>query len=138
MGLFGGGSSGPIAESATIRPLDYGHSAKQYEELKQELALLEKTSLAEEFKRLFKLTEHGLERLLERCYTVDEVKAVLESPDLIRMQNNNAQAFIKKVNSRYNLIAVSTADGEIVTVLKNVDEKSLLNLAKKYGYKLYE
>lgn len=67
-----------------------------------------------------------------------EVKAVLGSPDFIRMQNNNAQAFIKQVNDRYNLIALSTIDGEIVTVLKNIEKKSLLNLAQKYGYKLYE
>lgn len=122
-------AAGVAQEGANgIRPLDYGHSAVQYEQLKKALRI-------EEFTSIVKVTKHGLERLMER-FTPEAVKATLLTPDFVKIQENGVKAFIKQAGNNYNFIALNEKTGAVVTALNNIDKKALSNLAKNYGWTL--
>jgi|GEM_PF-2341081 len=123
-------------EALPIRELDYGHSAVQYDLLKQEYERLELEAKIEEFKSIVGLTEHGLQRLLEREFTVEEVKSVLQNPDYLRIQSDGAKVFIQKIGDRYRIIVLNEETGEVVTALRRTTEKKIRGLAKNYGWEL--
>jgi hypothetical protein len=111
-----------------IKPLDYGHSVIQYEELKQALRI-------EEFTSIVKVTKHGLQRLMER-YTVEEAQALFGNPTYLRTQADGAKVFIKEIGKRYNLAVINLTTGEVVTALNKIDKKAVINLGKNYGWEL--
>jgi hypothetical protein len=70
----------------------------QYEKLKEILNI-------EQFTSIIKTTKHGIQRLIERGFTPEEVKIIYRTPDIIRIQKDGAKAFIKIISqNRYNLM----------------------------------
>jgi len=119
-----------IKSALQIKPLDYGHSAIQYQKLKELLRI-------EEFTSVIKCTKHGLERILERGFTPEEVLSLVTKPDYVRIQSDGAKAFIKKVAENKHLFMVyNEAKMSVVTAIRHISKKDLINLAKNYGWKL--
>jgi hypothetical protein len=112
------------------RPLDYGHSAIQYEQLKGALQ-------TEEFTSIVKVTKHGLQRLIERGFSPDEVLSLLKKPDFIKIQTDGAKAFIKYIGeNRYNFMAINEKTGKVISVLRQVSENKIIKLGKNYGWSI--
>lgn len=101
---------------------------EQYEKLKGELN-------EEQYTSIIKCTKHGLKRLKER-FKPEEVKMIIESPDFIKIQNNGAKIFIKKIGEKYGVIATSQRTKKVVTGINNMSFKRLLKQAQKYGWTL--
>lgn len=120
----------------SVRPLDYGHSARQYNQLKNALNAEERLALEQQFTNIIKCTKHGLERLLERGFEPEEVKSLITKPDYLKIQNDGAKAFIQKFGDKYRIIVLNEKTGEIVTALKNTTLKKIINLGKNYGWEL--
>mgnify|MGYP003561966426 CR=1 FL=1 len=123
------------AESLPVRELDFGHSAIQYDLLKKEYERLAKEARIEEFRSICNLTEHGLERLMER-FTSDELRLVLHDPDLFRIQENGLLVYIKQIGDNYNVIVLNPITRKLVTALDGIDKRALANLGENYGWKL--
>lgn len=91
----------------------------------------------EQFTSIIELTEHGLQRLLERGFKAKEIIELFNTPNYIKIQNNGARALIKQVGvDSYNLVVLSLNDNKIVTCLRHTDMKALINLGKGYGWVL--
>ena len=102
------------------------HNAALFEKLKQDLK-------TEEVQTVVKTTEHGVQRLMTRGFTAEEIVAVKTSPTKVLLQSDGAQVFIKRSdNGRFNII-VEGQNG-VITALKDVGEKSLERLSKNYGW----
>ncbi|MDP3889220.1 MAG: DUF4258 domain-containing protein [bacterium] len=126
------GVAGEVADEtlAAAKPLDYAHSAVQYERLKEALR-------AEEFTSIVKVTKHGLERLIERGFEPEEVISLLTKPDYVRIQSDGAKALIKSIgDNKYNFIVINEKTEEIITVLRKIDRMALVNQGRNYGWKL--
>jgi hypothetical protein len=123
-----GNITSPKYTKEKIKPLDYGHSVIQYEQLKNALQ-------AEEFTSVINCTEHGLQRLIERKFTPNEVSSLFNSPDYLKIQSNGAKAFIKQIeNNKYNFMVYNQEKGKVVMALKNINKQDLINLGKNYGW----
>ena len=102
----------------------------QYEQLKQSLKI-------EEFTSIIKTTKHGIQRLIERGFTPDDVKILYHSPDITRMQSDGAKVFIKLIApDRYNIMIYNQTREKVITALKSIDLRNLINLGKNYGWTL--
>jgi hypothetical protein len=99
----------------------------QYEHLKQWLRIKEFTSV-------IKASKHGIERLIERDFTPEEVLAVMQTPAFIKIQNDGAFAYIKQIGEKFNVIVFNKQNEEVVTVLKHATEKKLEQMGKNYGW----
>lgn len=100
----------------------------QYEKLKEML-------IVEQFTSIIKTTKHGIQRLIERGFTPEEVSIIYKNPDIIRIQKDGANAFIKIISqNRYNIMIYNQKNESVITALKNIDLRNLTNLGKKYGW----
>jgi len=108
-------------------PIGDAHDVIQYEKLKAALQV-------EEFKSIVDVTEHGIQRLIERNFTPEDVIATLQNPTITKIQIDGVKVFIKKINDRYTIIAVNQTSKKIVTALRNIDEKALVNLGINHGW----
>ena len=110
--------------------LSFQQSAIQYEHLKHALKI-------EQFTSIINVTEHGLARLIERGFEAEEILTLVTKPDFVKIQENGAKAFIKRVaENKYNLIVINPENSKVVTVLRKVDLKAIENLGKNYGWSL--
>jgi hypothetical protein len=101
-----------------------------YEKLKLALKI-------EEFTSIIKVTKHGVQRLIERGFTPEEIKILYHTPDIVRTQNDGAQTFIKIIEkNRYNIMIYNQVEKGVITALKSISERDLINLGKKYGWTL--
>lgn len=139
-GKLGTWESSSYKIPTTSKPLDYGHSAIQYQELKTALQVEEHISefnhIAEKLTSVIKCTTHGLERLVERGFTPDEILSLITKPDYLRIQGDGAKAFIQKIGERFTIIVLNEETGKVVTALKNTTLKKIINLGKNYGWEL--
>jgi len=104
------------------------HSIIQYEQLKIDLK-------REEFTSIIKATKHGIQRLIERGFNSDEVQSLMNFPDIIKIQRDGSQAFIKQIGTnKYNFIVYNKEKETVVTALKNINKQDLINLGKNYGW----
>lgn len=102
----------------------------QYEKMKQALRI-------EEFTSLIDVTEHGLQRLIERKFMPSEIHELCKFPDIIKIQNDGAKVFIKSIaDNKYNILVYNNETKQVITALKNINQKSLLNLSNNYGWKI--
>lgn len=98
---------------------------KQYKKLKDSLREQEITSV-------IKTTKHGLKRLIERDFTGEEIRAILEAPDRTASQTDGSRIFIKQIShNRYDYIVKNLAD-EAITGMKYLDDRAIKNLIKNY------
>ncbi|HEV2916970.1 MAG TPA: hypothetical protein VGW78_04435 [Candidatus Babeliales bacterium] len=103
---------------------------QMYEKLKLALKI-------EEFTSIIKVTKHGVQRLIERGFTPEEIKILYHTPDIVRTQNDGAQTFIKIIEkNRYNIMIYNQVEKGVITALKSISERDLINLGKKYGWTL--
>ena len=103
------------------------HNAALFEKLKQDLAV-------EEVQSVVRTTEHGVQRLMTRGFSPEEIVAVRTSPSKVLLQSDGAQVFIKRLDSgKFNII-VEGQNG-VVTALKDIGEKSLKRLSENYSWK---
>ena len=100
----------------------------QYEHLKQWLRIKEFTSIID-------TTRHGIERLIERGFTPQEVHDLLHYPSFTKFQNNGAIVYIKQMQNNFNVMALNPTTKKLVTAIKNIDQKSLNDLGKNYGWR---
>ena len=106
------------------------HSVVQYEQLKAALK-------AEEFTSIIKVTKHGIERLIGRGFTSEEVQTLIKLPDIMKIQSDGAKVFIKQISeNKYNLMIYNAEKEALVTALKNINKKDLINLGKNYGWEI--
>lgn len=109
------------------KPMDYGHSVIQAEQLKDALR-------TEQFTSIIGVTKHGLQRLIERNFTSEEVLNLVKNPDFLRIQTDGAIARITKVGERYNLLVINETSGEVITALRKIDIQALVKQGKNYGW----
>lgn len=103
------------------------NSPNQYEYLKQWLKIKEFTSV-------IKTSKHGIERLIERDFTPEEVLAVMKTPTFVKVQKDGAFAYIKQIGEKFNVIVFNKQNEEVVTVLKHTTQKKLEQMGKNYGW----
>ncbi len=99
----------------------------QYDHLKQWLSIKEFTSV-------IKTTQHGINRLIERKFTPKDVENVMKFPSFIKKQKNGALAYVKQVGEKFNVIIFNEHTEEVVTALKNTNQKKLDLMGKNYGW----
>jgi hypothetical protein len=100
----------------------------QYEHLKQWLKI-------KEFTAVIKTSKHGIERLIERGFTPEEIRVIMQNPTLIKTQTDGALAYIKQIGQQFNVIVLNEKTEEVVTVLKHTTQKKLDQMGKNYGWK---
>lgn len=108
--------------------LNPAHSVVQYERLKKVLN-------EEQYTSITKCTQHGLERLMER-FNPEELSAILNTPDFIKIQNDGAQVFIKKFGDKYAVISINPEVNEVITGINKISLGAVKNLGKNYGWTL--
>lgn len=106
------------------------HNVAQYFKLWRELTYEQITSVV-------KVTRHGLQRLLERGFTPEEIIDCLTKPTILRIQNDGAKVYIKEIaNKKYNFIVINETRGEVITAIPRMREKAILAQSKNYGWEL--
>lgn len=60
--------------------------------------------------------------------------AVIKSYDLIRIQKDGAKVLIKNVGKNYNILIFNRDTGRLVTAMKGVALKDVINLGENYGW----
>lgn len=80
------------------------------------------------------MTRHGIQRLIERGFTAEELIATLKTPSFTKIQTDGSKAFIRMSENRYNVIIINEQSHKLVTCLRNIDYKALVNLGKNYGW----
>jgi hypothetical protein len=101
--------------------------------------LYEKLKLAlkiEGFLRVIDVTKHGIQRLIERGFTLEETADLIKNPHYIRVQLDGAKVFIQNIADRYKIMVLNEVTREIITALKNTKLKKIIDLGKRYGWKL--
>ena len=101
----------------------------QYEKLREALNI-------EQFTSIIKVTKHGIQRLIDRGFTPEEVKALVTKPDYFRIQTDGAKVFIQKIIDKYRVIIVNEVTGKVVTAIKGTTEEKIVKLGENYGWKL--
>ena len=104
------------------------HNAVYYENLKKVLR-------EEQYTSIIKCTKHGLESLMKR-FIPEEVSAIINGADFIKIQNDGARALIKKVNENYAIITINPETNLVITGINNLNYQSLVKLGKNYGWEL--
>ena len=89
--------------------------------------------MAEQFTSITNCTNHGLQQLLARGFTPQEVTDLLHKPHAIKMQSDGCKVFIRTIQGKSNYVILNQA-GEIVTALKELNAKSMMNLQSNYGW----
>ena len=90
----------------------------------------------QEFTSIIKVTKHGLQRLIERDFTPQEVLSLIKEPHYLKIQSDGAKVFIQNIDNKYKIIIFNETTNELVTALKGVNKKQVLNLAKNHGWTL--
>jgi hypothetical protein len=101
--------------------------------------LYEKLKLAlkiEGFLGVIDVTKHGIQRLIERGFTLEETADLIKNPHYIRVQLDGAKVFIQNIADRYKIMVLNEVTREIITALKNTKLKKIIDLGKRYGWKL--
>lgn len=102
----------------------------QYEKLKGTLRV-------EEFTSIIDVSEHGLQRLIERNFTPTEVHNLFKTPDILKVQADGALVLIKQIeNNKFNLMIYNPEKKIVITALKSIKENDLISLSKNYGWNL--
>jgi hypothetical protein len=102
----------------------------QYEKLKEALMI-------EQFTSIIKTTKHGIQRLIERGFLVQEVEDLVYRPHYVRNQFDGAKVFITKLSSdRYNLLVINEKTEEVVTALRNISLNRVAKLGNNYSWSL--
>jgi hypothetical protein len=101
----------------------------QYQALNQEL-------LYEQFTSIIKCTKHGIQRLIERGFTPQEVKDLVERPDFLRIQNDGGKVFIKKFGEKYSILIFSDTSEKLITAIKDMSWDGLVRHGKGHGWSL--
>jgi hypothetical protein len=99
----------------------------QYEELKKALQIEEITSVVG-------VTEHGLQRLIERGFTSERIINLLTKPDFTTIQRDGAKAFIRKIDNKYDIMIYNAKIKKVVTALNGTSLKKIQNLGKNHGW----
>jgi hypothetical protein len=103
---------------------------QMYEKLKIALKI-------EEFTSIIKTTKHGIQRLIERGFEVEEVVDLVHRPNYIKFQIDGARVFITKVlNDKYNVMVINERTEEVVTVLRHIPLGRVEKLGNNYGWSL--
>lgn len=80
-----------------------------------------------------KATKHGSQRLKERGFSKSDISKTRQTRN-VKTQKDGARVYISESSpGRYNVIV--EGDSGIITVLKNISEKSLNRLAKNYDWR---
>jgi hypothetical protein len=82
------------------------------------------------------VTDHGLQKLIERGFSPEKTREFFENPDFIMTQSDGAKVFIKKTDTKYDIVIYNVQTHEIVTALHGIHIKKMQNLSKNYGWKL--
>lgn len=115
-------------ETVHQKPLDYAHSCVQYEKLKSALKI-------EEFTSIIDVTEHGLQRLLERGIQAEDLLSAIVNPDYLKLQSDGLKVYIKKIsNDKYNVFIINPTTKKLVTPMLGLTQKSLKRLGNNYGW----
>jgi len=101
----------------------------QYKKLKEALTI-------EQFTSIIKVTKHGIQRLIERGFTSEEVLSLVTKPDYFRIQADGAKVFIQKIIDKYRIIVVNEVTGKVVTAMKGTTKEKIIKLGENYGWKL--
>lgn len=81
------------------------------------------------------MTKHGLQRLLERGFTPEEIIECIKNPTWIKNQSNNTKVLIKLLpDNKYNFIVINDLTDKVITGLKKIDKKAIINQGKGYGW----
>lgn len=111
---------------------------EKFEKLKNELQSEEAKGLyehqANEIKKIINVTEHGLQRLIERGFTPDIIKELVQNPDFRRVQRDGADVYIKKFNEKYAIMIINEKAKEVVSAMKDLALKKIKNLGENYGW----
>lgn len=117
-----GNESANITQNNTCPP----RCVNQYTNLKNELKI-------EEFTSILKVTKHGARRLIERGFEPEETLSVIEKADFITRQSDGAKVFLKSFKKgKSHCIVINEQTTEVVTAMKHVSKKDLINLSKGY------
>jgi hypothetical protein len=90
----------------------------------------------QEFTSIIKVTKHGLQRLIERNFTPQEVLSLIKEPHYLKIQSDGAKVFIQNIDNKYKIIVFNETTNELVTALKGINKKQVLNIAKNHGWTL--
>ena len=102
----------------------------QYEQLKKALTI-------EQFTSIIKTTKHGIQRLIERGFHVQEVEDLVYRPHYVRTQFDGAKVFITNLSGdKYNLLVINEKTEEVVTALRNISFNRVEKLGNNYGWSL--
>ena len=113
-------------EASKSQSYDIPDNVALYPKLKDDLAVKQVTSVTN-------ATKHGVQRLLERGFSPEEIIALKNSPDIVMTQKDGAKVLIKILGDKYNVI-VEGNEG-VITSLKNISQKSLDKLTQNYDWK---
>lgn len=116
-----------LHESST-KLLNPAHDINQYEKLKVALQI-------EEFTSIIGVTKHGVQRLIERGFTPEDVIKTVKHPTYVTSQLDGATVYVKKIENKFNVIILNEYEKKVVTAVKNVDHRDLINLGKRYQWK---
>lgn len=99
----------------------------QYRRLKEALRI-------EQFAAILPLSKHGYQRLIERNFEPQEVWDLLHKYDYLRIQADGAKVYIKQIQETYNMMTVNHETHRLITALKELKFKDLVNLGKNHGW----
>ena len=106
------------------------HNASYFEKLKSSLQI-------EEFTSIIPVTKHGVQRLIERNFSPQEVSTLVKFPDISKIQSDGAKVFIKQIGEdKYNVIICCFESGAVVTALKNTCKAKLMKMGRNHGWEL--
>jgi hypothetical protein len=78
-------------------------------------------------------TVHGAARMADPARLgVAGVRAVLNNPTQRFVQSDGAQVFVQEVGGRFNMVV--RGESGVVTTMKNLSQRALDRLGKKYGW----
>lgn len=113
------------------RTKEYHPSSEiQYEKLKSSLK-------SDEFTSIVGISGHGLQRLLERGFSANDLSSLINAPDIIKIQSDGARVYIKEMgNNKYNFLVYNNKKDKVITAIKNITTQDIINLSKNYGWEL--
>ena len=120
---------------STCPPSCVNQGEKLHKSLKTMEVTLTKKLLIEEFNKIIKTTQHGIERLIEREFSPEEVLSLLKEPHWLKSQSDGAKVYIQEIASKYRIIIINEKTQELVTALKGTTRKKIERLGERYGWK---
>jgi hypothetical protein len=58
-------------------------------------------------------------------------------PTFTKIQKDQAFVYIKKIEDKFNVIVLNKETKKVTTALKEINQKSIYNLGKNYGWRDY-